>query len=108
MVNTMTELNANNNTANAVESENQAPAMTAEKALAGMVSARNPATAEHPATEKAAAVYQLGDYLKTGYYEGEGENKYLSPELVDYAEEIGRELAAGGVTPRIFGKMNRI
>lgn len=49
----------------------------------------------------------LADYLAGGYYKGEGKNRYLTPNLVDQAEEIGKALAAGGVSATAFNRMLR-
>lgn len=47
----------------------------------------------------------LGEYLAQGYYKGEGKGRYPDPSLVDYAEIIGKALAAGGVTATAFNRM---
>ena len=47
----------------------------------------------------------LRDYLRDGYYKGEGKGRYKNPALVDHAEIIGAELAAGGVTRAAFNRM---
>lgn len=48
------------------------------------------------------------DYLRGGYYRGEGKSQYLDPALVDHAEAIGTGLAAGGVTPTAFNRMVKV
>lgn len=45
------------------------------------------------------------DYLANGFCKGEGKGRYPDPALVDYAEVIGKGLAAGGVTPTAFNRM---
>lgn len=45
------------------------------------------------------------DYLRGGYYKGEGQNRYTNPVLVDHAEAIGKALAVGGVTPTAINRM---
>lgn len=76
--------------------------LAADKVLAGMVSARNSA----PATPAVGTL--PADYLRGGYYRGEGKSQYLDPALVDHAEAIGTGLAAGGVTPTAFNRMVKV
>lgn len=73
-----------------------------------------PTTSEVPATNDngpapATAVPAVGtlpaDYLRDGYYQGEGKNRYPDPALVDDAEAIGRALAGCGITPTAFNRM---
>lgn len=47
------------------------------------------------------------EYLRGGYYVGEGKGRYPDPVLVDQAEEIGKSLAAGGVTATAFNRLLR-
>ncbi len=71
----------------------------ADKALAGMVSARNPA----PATPAVGTL--PADYLRNGYFKGEGQNRYMDPALIDQEEQIAAQLAADGVTVTAINRM---
>lgn len=57
-------------------------------------------------TEDATGELAL-DYLAGGYYKGEGKSRYPNPVLVDQAETIGKNLAAGGVTATVFNRLLR-
>lgn len=58
-------------------------------------------------TAEAATGTLAPAYLYDGYYKGEGKNRYPNPALVDQAEEIGKALAAGGVTVTVFNRILR-
>lgn len=72
------------------------PATTAS----GTSSATIPAT-----TDSAARL--LDNYLKTGYYQGEGKGRYVDPALTDQAAVIGKALAESKVPPSAVNKMVR-
>ena len=61
-----------------------------------------------PVTPAPAVGTLPADYLRDGYYKGEGKIKYPNPVLVDHAEAIGKALAAGGVTPTAFNRMVKV
>lgn len=86
--------------------------VTNETASAAVPNGSTPATPEQPTTaasETATAVGTLpADYLRDGYYQGEGKNRYPDPALVDHAEALGQILAAGGVTPTAFNRMVKV
>ena len=59
------------------------------------------------AAQQQPATNDLRGYLDNGYYLGAGKERYTDPVLVDQAEEIGKALAAGKVTPAAFNRLVR-
>lgn len=66
--------------------------------------ATTPADAE-PAEQNTTTATLSVDYLKGGYYRGEGKGRYTDPALVGQAERIGTALAQSGTPASAMNKM---
>lgn len=68
--------------------------------------ATTPADAEPAAPEQNTNTATLSvDYLKGGYFRGEGKGRYTDPALVGQAERIGTALAQSGTPASAMNKM---
>lgn len=68
--------------------------------------ATTPADAEPAAPEQNTITAALSvDYLKGGYFRGEGKYRYTDPALVGQAERIGTALAQSGTPASAMNKM---
>lgn len=79
----------------------------AESGIKTPESTEAPQAIEAPEAATPTAGNIPAEYLRGGYYVGEGKNRYPAPALVDQAEEIGKSLAAGGVTATAFNHLLR-
>lgn len=74
----------------------------------GTTPATIPANGETAAPEQNTNTATLSvDYLKGGYFRGEGKGRYKAPELEDYAEIIAKALAESGTPASAVKKMAR-
>lgn len=63
--------------------------------------------AETAAPAQNAAASLPADYLKGGYFRGEGKGRYTDPALIDHAAAIAKALAQSGVPANAVKKMAR-